>query len=99
MNAHYAKFQKKFDNDFKGITLNNYFCKKVISIQLSVVTEPHKGHATYRLVNVSKCPNVELSKCPDIEISNFGNVELMSRCRERKVENFGPERHRLIAGS
>ena len=60
-------------------------------------TEPYKGHASYRLVKMSKCPNVELlygdvemSRCRNvqmlsyyIEMSSFGcrNVE-MSKCRD-----------------
>ena len=60
------------------------------------LTEPYKGHASYRLVKMSKCPNVELlygdvemSRCRNvqmlsyyIEMSSFGcrNVE-MSKCR------------------
>ena len=58
-----------------------------------ICTEPYKGHASYRLVKMSKCPNVELlygdvemSRCRDVKMSKCPNVELlygdveMSKC-------------------
>ena len=43
-----------------------------VSYLVQKTTEPYKGHASYRLVKMSKCPNVELL---------YGDVE-MSRCRD-----------------
>lgn len=74
------------------------------------LTEPHKGHATYRLVKMSKCRNVELLKCRDIEMccrvldvdmSKCRDVE-MSSCRDvekEKLRMLAQNANRLIAGS
>ena len=49
---------------------------QVASLQMP--KEPYKGHASYRLVKMSKCPNVELLY-GDVEMSRCQDVE-MSKC-------------------
>ena len=70
-----------------------------VSFKICGSTEPYKGHASYRLVKMSKCPNVELlygdvemSKCRNVELL-YGDVE-MSRCRNVEMLSYYMEMSR-----
>ena len=52
---------------------------KVVSNPEDIATEPRRGHATCRLVKLSRCRVDEMTSCRDVELSRCRDVEL-SRC-------------------